>query len=378
MMTNRQVGYPVAVLVLLVVGAGNWFFRGSSESVTNSHLVEEKHSQRARTTPATFDALQPASRGDDKLTNSARAVPEKEAGLPGRDLFVSFATGLPVADVVRVARAQHHFAPQSHITLFVAPGDISSIKTALQQRKIPADFIDLLDPSPLFKGDPMWDAFNAALRKQRIKSIAYRRACYIYTKRFFTVREYLRAHEERFDRVIFADARDLILQSDPFDQIKDPKGVYAFTEHQSFKADPKFNQVWARQCYGDDWVSELLDKKIVCAGVLMGGTEGILKYFDAFVEEFGKRGPCTASTDTAIHGRLLRKILPNMLNGPNVHIVPGETGKSLHLPMPAAWNGAISIDKKDVVRNEAGEPYSLVHLADRNKGLFGRYSKRWS
>jgi hypothetical protein len=294
------------------------------------------------------------------------------------DLFISFATGLTAADVIKLARAFAHFAPASHIVLYVDARDVATLTAALLARGVPIGFVELIDASPLFGVDPMWTDVDKALRKRGIRNKGYRKACYIYIKRFYKVREYLQSNPGAHSRVIMADARDIMLQGDPFIQITDERGVYAFTEYRSFKDEPVFNQVWARECYGDEWLREVWENKIVCAGVVMGGASGLMMYLDAFVAEFDRVGPCTTSSDTAIHGRLLRKILPALTDGPKVHIEQSQHALSVHLPLPAKWNNAISIDANGTVRNSAGTAYLLVHLADRNKPLFAQYTKEWA
>ena len=70
-------------------------------------------------------------------------------------------------------------------------------------------------------------------------------------RRFFIYEAWLKEHANEFSSVYLADSRDLFFQADLFEPITE-RGLYFFEEAVSLAHEPFYNQVWIRDCYGNE------------------------------------------------------------------------------------------------------------------------------
>lgn len=118
--------------------------------------------------------------------------------------------------------------------------DISQLRRELGLKHVPSDAVEFIDPSSDLDLSPFMKhsssagvsqtvadfarSYDITLKARGVKRTAMRRAYYLMTVRFSIIRKYLISNADKFDRVIMVDARDVMFQSDPFTQIRDPNG----------------------------------------------------------------------------------------------------------------------------------------------------------
>jgi len=198
-------------------------------------------------------------------------------------------------------------------------------------------------------------------------------------ERYVVINTWLRKYSHRFSKVIMTDARDIALFGDPFSQIEyDFEGVQSFTEVVTYEYDHWYNQVWVRDCYGQEFLDEIISEKVTCCGVIVGSIKGVLSYLDAFVLELRSKGVCHgAGTDTAIHVWIIHKILYDSI------IVDSTRAVITHAPK---WGHNASLqltldsrfDSLGRLLNEIGQPYALIHQADRFPQIWDPYCAQYT
>ncbi len=186
--------------------------------------------------------------------------------------------------------------------------------------------------------------------------------------RFVVFGEYLTKHHSRFDRIILADARDLIFQTDPFEWVPaGPQQIVVTQEYMTAGHTLGGNSVnarWIAECFGVDSIRELGKHWILCSGVIAGGIDAILKFFQLQTTNLARDSRCV---DQAVLNWLY---YTNTLSqaGMNVTLIGVETGPVLHtyeLTCNIAGNSD-SVDRFGWIWNlHRTRIASVVHQYDR-------------
>jgi hypothetical protein len=182
--------------------------------------------------------------------------------------------------------------------------------------------------------------------------------------RYLVVDNWLKENSRSYQKVIFSDIRDVIIQTNPFDQITS-NAVYAFEEKFHIATEP-YNKVWLKACYGEAYVAKFVqrDAKCVCCGVIMGTLAEMKAYFNEMVREINwqkdNNDDCFRNfgIDTSVTYKVLMDVLPNMST--KVVLVPEGEGYSSH-----ELREGFKRDSIGRVLNNHGKPYALLHHADR-------------
>lgn len=276
-----------------------------------------------------------------------------------RDLLIGFAAKYDVAAIYRTLHAFHEATtgPHQHIALFVTLPEKSK---ALLAERFPR--AHLLNPKAVI--NPGMEYMG--ITPSKIKNPAFGR--YVFQAKW------LSDHQDEYDKVIMSDIRDIALYGDPFEQINvmEP-GVQAFTEIDTYREDPRWNQPWVRDCYGDKFLESIMDEKLTCCGTMAGTTGAVVGYLHAFLEEFKEKEGChRIGTDTAIHVWIIHKILPNAQIVDSEHALirhnPGRAGENQLIGEVDAMTGGM--------RNSDGGRFALIHQYDRHQSLVDPYHRR--
>lgn len=107
-------------------------------------------------------------------------------------------------------------------------------------------------------------------------------------------------------KVMLADSRDVVLQSDPFAGIKD--SLVTGLEPRTIGTCTKYNAKWICTIYGKAGLAGLTDKSVICSGVTLGPCDRIMEYLRAMCDEIWKNLPrlrIFPFYDQALHNHLL-------------------------------------------------------------------------
>jgi hypothetical protein len=204
-------------------------------------------------------------------------------------------------------------------------------------------------------------------------------------RRFVVFRDWLQNHKEHFGPVLIADIRDLWFQADPFASVIGNQTVHVYQEGLGLlENEPKqrpYNTRWLMSCRG---IGASGYKKLLAAraSVVCGGT--------------------MAATSVSAMLLLLDRMLPFLQNGCNdqaaliyasqfllpaagvpVHNVPMRHASVAHCFTEVNPNHPcvmkhglrpldLRLDSLGRILNDLGEPYAVIHQADRFPDLWMR------
>ena len=268
-----------------------------------------------------------------------------------QNLFIGYAVGYPLEVIFRVSSSFHSVTGASaSLVLF---SDIDSTGRSYLEAK----FRRLTVVGTVHTGKSI-DS-DISYTDQQFTNHAF--------QRYLIIHAWLSLHSKQFKHIIMSDIRDIAFFGDPFRQLKKSEitpGVQVFTEILRYKDDAKWNQKWIRNCYGQAFLDTILVEYITCCGVIAGTSESLLEYLNAFVEELSrKRGCDETGLDTAIHVWIIHRRLKN------TKIIDSETALIRHAPNETG----IRLNPRGQPINHLGEPYALIHQADRLTPLWERF-----
>jgi hypothetical protein len=103
--------------------------------------------------------------------------------------------------------------------------------------------------------------------------------------RYLYFYDYLMTHAEEHDLVMLSDSRDVIFQRDisryPFSSHAD----LHVAEEEKLIGDCAINAGWIQNLYGEDCLSNLKDRTVLCSGTTIGSPQAMLLYLDAMTEQ---------------------------------------------------------------------------------------------
>ena len=267
------------------------------------------------------------------------------------DLFIGYAVGYPLEVIFRVSSSFHSVTDASaSLVLF---SDIDSAGRLHLETKFPRLTVMGTEYASTNIGDN-----HTSRVHQNFANHAF--------QRYLVIHAWLSLHSKEFKHIIMSDIRDIAFFGDPFRQLKSEitPGLQVFTEILRYKDDSKWNQKWIRNCYGQAFVNSILEEYITCCGVIAGTSESLLEYLDVFVEELSlKQGCDETGLDTAVHVWIIHRRLHN------TKIIDSETALIRHAPNETD----IKLNSRGQPINRLGEPYALVHQADRLTPLWERF-----
>jgi hypothetical protein len=174
--------------------------------------------------------------------------------------------------------------------------------------------------------------------------------------RFNVYKKYLDESEDDFKQILLSDLDDVIFQEDPFD-ISFKEELYCAMEHNilsdTYNWAPRLNMEWIRACnHLQINYANFDNKHIVCAGTILGTSNGIKKYLDFFIE---------AQRKEIINDQgLLNIYVYNYLESKAMV----EVRKSKILTLEGLYFENLNIESNSII-NDDGEKYSIIHQINR-------------
>jgi len=355
---------------------------------TEAHTV---NGQTAQVEMSTAQQGRPVQAAVQSAGASAASPPLPPSVAPPReslpaskpDLAIGVAKGLPLEGIVTFVRSLAHFAPGTHIVLFV-DAQPPAAGTSVQvdgYPDIPVDphlddvpnlRFELFDPAKL---PAPWASYHPSNYRQ-----------YLYD-------EFLRKHAEEYDRILISDIRDAAFQLNPFEAIAPNAGPPLDTSASAPSPEPQnalhvffednsmnigrcgVNSGWIRNCFGGQELRRVSSSPISCSGFLLGRARAVAAYVGVMRQELQSHSYCQANgIDQGVHnvlvGRGLRGELPQ---------ITWVTHTNEHGPVMTAgyYSGPLELDAEGRLPNQDGKPYAVLHQYDRKPKLKHTLFSRW-
>lgn len=177
--------------------------------------------------------------------------------------------------------------------------------------------------------------------------------------RWSLYRRYLAARRGEFDRVLMVDLRDTVFQSDPFARCTANR-LRVFAEEDDVRVeDSAWNTQTMRLAFGEAVYQRTRLLKVSCSGAVMGGTESVLCYLDAFATMLQEVDLPDHGTDQALHIRIVHE------NPGHVDFLGNRKAEVCHLGNIKDLV-VVPRDGSGHLLNSHGEPFALVHQYDRH------------
>lgn len=183
--------------------------------------------------------------------------------------------------------------------------------------------------------------------------------------RFSYYRQFIAENSEEYEKVLLCDVRDVVFQSNPF-TTELPADICLFAEHASHSIDQsESNARWIRRSFGQKTLNALSKKPIICGGVMLGTTQGMIRFLDQLVAAMAAC-PANWSLRFGLDQAALNYIAYEV-GIPNSHIFECCVGPAAHLALVPDSELAIKSDGH--VLDRLGNVIPLLHQYDRHKQL---------
>ena len=207
---------------------------------------------------------------------------------------------------------------------------------------------------------PLWRWFFGTNASQKLKEYVAHKVLHLLYRRHLLYLDFLREHGARFDRVMLADATDIVFQADPFSWNPEP-GVHFLLEEPHVRIGHcRLHRLWMGCQFGKNYVEQHAGETVTCAGTTFGDTASILEYLELMIATIMKARNLAKiyGGDQGIHNYLLlEKLLPNSIVHPNRRAPVFTMGVM-------RWD-QVQLNGDGLVVNETGAPVPVLHQYDR-------------
>ena len=133
------------------------------------------------------------------------------------------------------------------------------------------------------------------------------------TYRWPLLSSFFAANRNRYGKVLVADVRDTLFQSDPFALVPSPPDLDAQThpvlitaQENELIRDSLWNWQWIERCFGNAVMMDIRDKPVICSGVTIGNGPAVELYLRLMSSWVGSFGECEANgVDQGLHNFLI-------------------------------------------------------------------------
>lgn len=107
----------------------------------------------------------------------------------------------------------------------------------------------------------------------------------IHNARYLEYLEFL-LDNPQYNNILFADTKDVVFQSNPFDNLHD-EFLYFFKEDSGIKIGDDYynNSWWIYAAYGNEILYKIGYNNIICSGTILGSYNEMIKFLERFKNE---------------------------------------------------------------------------------------------
>ncbi|MCA9186696.1 MAG: hypothetical protein R3E01_08700 [Pirellulaceae bacterium] len=190
--------------------------------------------------------------------------------------------------------------------------------------------------------------------------------------RYAFYKQWLTAHGRHCENVLFTDVRDVVFQCDPFAQPVEDE-ICLFAEPGPTIVNSGATAKWLRRSYGAAVVEQLADRPVICAGVMCGTRDGMLRLVNKLTAVMAK-APSFWSLRFGLDQAALN-LWVHTHDVPGLTVFPHLEGRIAHL----AWadSSTLKLNDDGQVVGEFGQVVPLLHQYDRHPRLNEQVQQRY-
>jgi hypothetical protein len=195
--------------------------------------------------------------------------------------------------------------------------------------------------------------------KERLAHMVF----HLFYRRHLLYLQYLRAHQQEYDRVLVTDCRDVYFQADPFSWNPEP-GVHFFLEETANKIGTCPHHIrWISSQFDRAVLDELQHETVSCAGTTLGDTASMIEYLSAMVSYTMKALSLReCDGDQGIHNYIaIKQMLHSRI------IVHSNRASPILTGAPAGED--FRLGSQGLLVNNAGQVVPVLHQYDRDLEL---------
>lgn len=183
-----------------------------------------------------------------------------------------------------------------------------------------------------------------------------------------------------YGHILLADIRDVVFQSDPFENLPESDYIYAFTEDPAVTIDIEPHHIkMIERMYGYQGMDHFRGKKIICSGTILGTKNVMLGWLNAFTAhllELQRHNP------QVCYEMLLDQVIANYIfhNTENDVVtikdngdIIGTIGHCITYPTPSG-----KLELKDGIFYLDGKVPAVIHQYDRSPEYFRIISEKYN
>eukprot|EP01035_Chromulina_nebulosa_P029885 gene29885-39666_t len=164
--------------------------------------------------------------------------------------------------------------------------------------------------------------------------------------------DFLKHHGNRFRYVLTADIRDVVFQSNPFDNPYFRNVTTApmvFAQEDVFFGYEMYNAMWIRGIFGDDALPNFLGKQISNSGVVMGPAPAMVQYLSLLTSIIPAGFKRDQGMDQGVHNYIVHEVLERSTNKPFNYVLPSNgvvvftVGTLVNFEDILGWNDSLKV-----------------------------------
>lgn len=196
--------------------------------------------------------------------------------------------------------------------------------------------------------------------------------------------DFMKHHGSRFQYVLTADIRDVVFQSNPFDNpyfrnVTTAPMVFALED--VFFGYEMYNALWIQGIFGDDALPNFLGKQISNSGVVMGPAPSMVRYLSLLTSIIPEGFQRDQGMDQGVHNYLIHEVLERSTDKPFNYVLPSNgvvvftVGSLINYEDVLGWNDTLKVAYRRRW-NRAVPP--VVHQFDRHDYINSMIQEHYS
>jgi hypothetical protein len=200
----------------------------------------------------------------------------------------------------------------------------------------------------------------------------------VNNSRYFKYLEYI-SSVSQYENVFISDTRDVIFQSDPFDNSFPSEYIYLFAEDGNVGIyDEGNNRTWVRQIYGQEMLDKLSNKNIICSGTILGERKNLTALLQKMVSNILGLDPSVSGWIIADQAILNYLFYSGSLSNLPIYLKQnGDIVTTLCMSMSPLGTDKVVLDLRTNQLTVNGNTPSVIHQYDRSAHLSVLYNRMY-